>query len=64
MLQLRFATAKQSVIQAPSPLTRKIKFMRDAKFNQTKFSTLKVRVSASNAKNAQKVKKETNARSS
>ena len=57
LLQLSFATAKQSVIQAPSPLTRKIKFMRAAKFNQTKFSIFAVQVSVSNAKNAEKSKK-------
>ena len=49
MLQLRFATAKQSVIQAPSPLTRKVdlrkKLMHKTKFNKTKFSTLKAQVS-------------------
>ncbi|WP_304345269.1 hypothetical protein, partial [Campylobacter showae] len=50
LLQLRFATAKQSVIQAPSPLTRRAdlrkKLMHNTKFNKTKFSALKVQVSA------------------
>ena len=49
MLRLCLATAKQSVIQAPSPLTRKVdlrkKLMHKTKFNKTKFSTLKAQVS-------------------
>ncbi len=44
MLRLCLATAKQSVIQAPSPLTRKAD-LRKKLMHKTKFSTLKVLVS-------------------
>ena len=48
---LSLRAAKQSVIQAPSPLTRKAdlrkKLMHNTKFNKTKFSALKIQVSVS-----------------